>query len=227
MFSRIHQEFEPAEYRAALSIRPNLIDRSRGLVGDRRPTEVLNAPGSSGQRISTQSCHNETEPRRSEEGRESPNRSPMASNSPQRKGKDPVRTYSCLKCRATFETSRDNLIHAATWSHQQCNKCQQWTSWQSSTSTTSTTPSCTQCRIEDPSYTGDLPRSHQAARISWAMSTSTDDSFRDSLMTLSDDLSSNDTTISDVTSVCSDDTITDVPERRRPDILSQEEPPPR
>jgi hypothetical protein len=227
MFSRIHQEFEPAEYRAALSIRPNLIDRSRGLVGDRRPTEVLNAPGSSGQRISTQSCHNETEPRRSEEGRESPNRSPMASNSPQRKGKDPVRTYSCLKCRATFETSRDNLIHAATWSHQQWNKCQQWTSWQSSTSTTSTTPSCTQCRIEDPSYTGDLPRSHQAARISWAMSTSTDDSFRDSLMTLSDDLSSNDTTISDVTSVCSDDTITDVPERRRPDILSQEEPPPR
>jgi hypothetical protein len=65
--------------------------------------------------------------------------------------------YVCPRCKIMFLNSRDNLRHASTWSHQQCNKSRRWTSWESTAPVTSTTPYCIQCRIEDPSCAGNMP----------------------------------------------------------------------
>jgi hypothetical protein len=227
MFSRIHQPFELPDYRVALLMPPKSTNRSRGLLVERRnPTEV--SPSSKGQHVSTTSSHNNTELGQPQNGKERPSSSPEASDSSRRKGKQPARTYSCLRCRATFETSRDNLIHAATWSHQQCNKCQQWKSWQSSTSTTSTTPICAQCSVEDTGYVFDLPgRPREAARISWqtdALSDRTDDGFRDSIITQSDDMSSSATTVSEIITECSDETYTNIREIWRSYMLANDGP---
>jgi hypothetical protein len=206
---------------------PKSTDRSRCLQVERRnPTEV--SPSSKGQHVSIASSHNSTEAGQPQDGKERPSSSPEASDSSSRKGKQLARTYSCLRCRATFETSRDNLIHAATWSHQQCNKCQQWKSWQSSTSTTSTTPICAQCSVEDTGYVFDLPgRPREAARISWqtdALSDRTDDGFRDSIITQSDDMSSSATTVSAIMTECSDETYTNIREIWRSYMLANDGP---
>ncbi|KAE9373284.1 hypothetical protein N431DRAFT_438584 [Stipitochalara longipes BDJ] len=199
-------------------IMPPTSGRPRGLLsGERHRTEVSKTPGSSEQRVSIPQSRDETEPRKTEESIELPNSSAAAPGSERSKGKYPGRTYSCLRCRATFETSRDNLVHAATWSHQQCNKCQRWTSWESTTSTTSTTPICAQCRIEDTGYAVDLP-SHprEAARISWQTDTTSEFEWVEGGVQDSDnqleDTSSNATDVSDVETECSDETFENIRE---------------
>jgi hypothetical protein len=110
--------------------------------------------------------------------------------------------YACPRCDATFENSRDNLRHVASWSHLQCRKCQSWTSWESPVSETYTTDLCTQCRNEGRSCDGsDLKPNiggNENDSHPWYpndMASSTDDSVRDSLIE-SEISSSNATTVS-------------------------------
>jgi hypothetical protein len=163
MFSRIHQPSELPDYRLA----------------------VLIAPESSRPRIPITASRTRTVSGEAQEV----NSSSENPSSHRRRENHRAGTYSCLRCRATFKNSRDNLIHAALWSHQQCNRCRRWTSWQSRISTTSTTPYCMQCRVDDTGCPDDLAsRLHEAARISWSNS-SIDESDRDPVMTPSEDLS--------------------------------------
>jgi hypothetical protein len=131
-----------------------------------------------------------------------------------------IKIYMCPRCKATCTTSRDNLAHASTWAHQQCEKCKCWTSWQSSTSVTSSTPFCTQCRVNDPSCAVDLPDLlHEEARYTWwkedLVSLATDDSVRDSIAS-SSDMSSNSTAISDITIADPLDRQVGIPKERLP-----------
>lgn len=201
MFSRIHQPSELPDYRLA----------------------VLLAPEPSRPRISNTASR--TGPISGEAHEVI--RSSETPSSHRRRENHPAGTYSCLRCRATFKNSRDNLIHSAMWSHQQCNRCRRWTSWQSRISTTSTTPYCTQCRINDTGCPDDLAsRFHIAARISWSNS-SIDESDRYPIMTPSEDLSLSGMAAPGITSLFSDNSLAYagiIPEGLAEYMLAQLEP---
>jgi len=216
MFSRIHQSSDIPDYRIAL-LMPPALERTRGLWNvERHRNEVSGMPDSNRESLSIGPSPGRTEPKQSEEGIVSSNSSTEDSDFKRTKGKRPARTYSCLRCRATFDTSRDNLVHAATWSHQQCNKCQRWTSWQSTTSTTSTTPICAECRLEETGSAADLPsRPKEAARISWQTNTTSEFEWVDVGVedsTEPEDISSNATVVSDVETELSDETYENIRE---------------
>ncbi|PMD41648.1 hypothetical protein L207DRAFT_511468 [Hyaloscypha variabilis F] len=212
MFSVIHYSSDIPDYRIALLMPPSSSGR-RGLPSiGRDPPEMSKASDPNRQRVLTTASRDETRPKQLGKGIDLEASSSEASNAQRSKGKHPARTYSCLRCRATFDTSRDNLVHAATWSHQQCNKCQRWKSWESTTSTTSTTPICAQCRLEDTGSAVDMP-SHpkEVARISWQSDTTSELEWveggaEDSINGQSEDISSNATVLSDVETECSDET---------------------
>jgi hypothetical protein len=200
MFSRIHQPSELPDYRLAVLIAPE----------SSRPRIPITA---SRTRTVSGEAHEEIS-------------SSETPSSHLRRENHPAGTYSCLRCRATFENSRDNLIHAALWSHQQCNRCRRWTSWQSRISTTSTTPYCTQCRVHDTGCPDDrASRFHEAARISWSNS-SIDESDRDPIMTPSEDLSLSGMATQGITSLLSDHSLADagIPQGLAEYMLAQQEP---
>ncbi len=188
MFSRIHQPSELPDYRLAVLLAPQpSIPRFPNAASRTGPV--------SGE--AHEVIHSSKTP-----------------GSQRRRENHSAGTYSCLRCRATFNNSRDNLIHAAMWSHQQCNRCRRWTSWQSRISTTSTTPYCTNCHVFDTGCPDDLASQfHEAARISWSNS-SMGESDQDPIMTPSEDLSLSGMATPGIISLFSDNSlaVADIPE---------------